>query len=72
MYNLFHMKVTINGRQETLEGEMTLSKLLAIKNIRPEIVAVERNRDIVDKALYKDTVVKENDILEILHFIGGG
>jgi len=51
---------------------MTLSKLLAIKNIRPEIVAVERNRDIVDKALYKDTVVKENDILEILHFIGGG
>lgn len=66
------MKVVVNGREETLEGEMTLSQLLKIKNIRPEIVAVELNRDIVDKAFYKDTVVKENDILEILHFIGGG
>ncbi|MFA5097751.1 MAG: sulfur carrier protein ThiS [Candidatus Margulisiibacteriota bacterium] len=66
------MKVVVNGREETLEGEMTLLDYLQKKNIRPEIVAIELNKEIIDKTLYKDTAVKENDVLEILHFIGGG
>ena len=66
------MKVTINGREEALEEELTLLELLQKKNLRPEIVAVELNKDIIDKTLYKSTPVKENDILEIIHFIGGG
>jgi len=51
---------------------MTLLDYLQKKNIRPEIVAIELNKEIIDKTLYKDTAVKENDVLEILHFIGGG
>ena len=66
------MKITINGREETFEKELTLDELLKKKNIRPEIVVVEKNKDIIDKADYKTTTAKENDILEIIHFIGGG
>ena len=35
-------------------------------------VAVERNLEIVPKSAYVTTMLKENDKVEIVHFIGGG
>lgn len=66
------MKITLNGKEEALEKELTLLEFLKKKNIRPEIVAVEMNKDIVDKAQYKSVTIKNNDTLEIIQFIGGG
>ena len=66
------MKIVINGKEESIEKELTLLELLQKKNIRPEIVAVELNKDIIDKALYRSITVKDTDTLEIIQFIGGG
>ena len=66
------MRITINGKEEIIEKELTLHEFLENKNIRSEIVVIELNNIIIDKDYYKDTRVKDNDKLEIIHFIGGG
>lgn len=35
-------------------------------------VAVEKNGDIVPKARYGETLLKDGDIIEIVGFVGGG
>jgi thiamine biosynthesis protein ThiS len=35
-------------------------------------VAIERNLDILPRALWRDTQVQSNDSFEIVHFVGGG
>ena len=38
----------------------------------PEMVAVQLNGEFVDKKMYADTIVRDNDSLEFLYFMGGG
>ncbi|MBQ1716796.1 MAG: sulfur carrier protein ThiS, partial [Ruminococcus sp.] len=35
-------------------------------------IAVELNEDIVPKANYASTVLKDGDVLEVVNFVGGG
>lgn len=68
------MAITIflNGKKEEIEGEMNISKLLEIKKIRPEVVTVEVNEEIVERAKYKDIIIKDKDRLEFVYYMGGG
>lgn len=65
------MKITINGEERTVTGG-NLVDLLRSLGIDPARVAVELNLDIVPKAAYADTLLKDGDSLEIVHFVGGG
>jgi thiamine biosynthesis protein ThiS len=40
--------------------------------MKPDRVAVERNRSIVPKSEWPTTQLAEGDRLEIVHFVGGG
>jgi thiamine biosynthesis protein ThiS len=40
--------------------------------LAPERVAIERNRDIVPRNRWPETVLADGDSLEIVHFVGGG
>ncbi|MBI5700552.1 cysteine synthase A [Candidatus Saganbacteria bacterium] len=66
------MEIVINGKKETIEDGMMLSKLLEAKKIRPEVVTVELNEEIIDRAKYKETKLKANDKLEFVYYMGGG
>ncbi|MSR88950.1 MAG: sulfur carrier protein ThiS [Candidatus Margulisbacteria bacterium] len=68
------MKLTLNGQNETLENEtLTIEELLKIKDVKmPEMVTVEHNGEILDRAAFATTAVKEGDTLEFLYFMGGG
>jgi thiamine biosynthesis protein ThiS len=35
-------------------------------------VAVERNRHVVPRAEHEQTALQSNDVIEIVHFVGGG
>ena len=69
---LFAMKVRINGEDHEIAAELSLGALLEQLRIRPGRVVVERNRDIVPREAYGATLLAEGDILEIVHFVGGG
>jgi len=66
------MKLTVNGTEREITDGASVQQFLADIGLDPRKVAVERNREIVPKSQYGDTVLAEGDILEIVHFIGGG
>jgi sulfur carrier protein len=66
------MQLTVNGNTETVGDGVTILDFLAEKKLDPEKVVVEHNLDIVQRETYGDVVLKDNDSLEILRFVGGG
>jgi sulfur carrier protein len=65
------MKVIVNGSQTELEDGATIASLLAKMGLSGP-VAVERNREVVPRAEHTSTVLSEGDLLEVVHFVGGG
>ena len=63
--------VTINGEGKDCSG-ITLSDYLQSTAYDPTRIAVERNGEIVPKRVYKDTVLQDNDVIEVVSFVGGG
>ena len=61
----------INGKTEALAG-LNIAEIVEKFGYNKARVAVELNGMIVPKAKYAETVVKENDTLEIVSFVGGG
>ncbi len=71
------MKVHINGEERSIAdpvppAEFTLTALIESLNMKPDRVAVELNRDIVPRDRWPETMLKDGDRLEIVHFVGGG
>jgi sulfur carrier protein len=65
------MQLTINGKVENLEVS-TVTDVLKVKEIDPQLVAVEVNTQMIDQESLGITSLKENDKLEFLFFMGGG
>lgn len=66
------MKIIINGKGEEISSGKKVIDLLNDKNIKPEVVAVEINGEILDKPVYQTRVIKEGDQLEFVYYMGGG
>ena len=66
------IKIKINGKINKIDDKTKLSDL--IKNLKVPLkkVAIELNREIVDKKNLNKINLKVNDNIEIVHFIGGG
>lgn len=62
----------VNGKEIELKSSITLAEFLAAHNYRAELVAVERNGQIVPRAEFSAVVLQEGDELEIVSFVGGG
>ena len=63
--------VKINGQMEEAEGK-TIQMYLQEKHYDFSRLAVECNDKIVPKSEYASFVLKENDVLEVVSFVGGG
>jgi sulfur carrier protein len=63
--------VKINGELLEKDGK-TVTEMLADMNISGQRVAVELNEEIVPKAKYDETVLKDGDHVEVVRFVGGG
>lgn len=68
------MAVTIylNGKKEEIGKDISIAKLLALKKIRPEVVSVELNEKIIEKPEYNRILLKSDDRLEFVYYMGGG
>ncbi|MFG0319383.1 MAG: sulfur carrier protein ThiS [Planctomycetota bacterium JB042] len=64
--------VTVNDERRTLPDGTTVSDLLALLDLRVDLVAVERNGEIVPKASHAETPLRDGDRLEVVTFVGGG
>lgn len=66
------MIVRINGKEESLASGTTIARLVAEKKLMPERIVIEHNLRIIPRAQWATCTVAENDILEIISFVGGG
>ena len=66
------IKIKINGKINKIDDKTKLSDL--VKNLKVPLkkVAIELNKEIVNKKNLNKIKLKVNDTIEIVHFIGGG
>ena len=72
MKNKNKIKNKVNGRNFSVNYNYSINELLDKLKIPKKMVAIELNRKIIDKSKMRKIVLKKNDVLEIVHFIGGG
>lgn len=66
------MRLTLNGEDRELGDGATVATLVASLGLGDERVAVEVNRKLVRRATWTETTLAEGDVVEIVHFVGGG
>jgi thiamine biosynthesis protein ThiS len=66
------MRIYINGESRDLSGTPSLAELIAQLDLAPARIAIELNRDVVRRSDWGSTMLKDEDRIEIVHFVGGG
>ncbi len=66
------MRLVVNGDSRTLDGVSTVADLVREFDLTPERVAVEVNEQLVRRANYAQTPLKDGDHVEIVTLVGGG
>ena len=72
MNNLNVAKIQLNGSPYEINNGTNLNELLNKLKIKKNKVAIEVNGEIVQKNKYQNLVLRKDDKVEIVHFIGGG
>ena len=66
------MQITVNGDAHEVPEGLTVRGLVEHLGLTEGPVAVERNREVVPRAEHPNTALSAGDVLEIVHFVGGG
>ena len=72
MKNVKKIKIRANGKIKSIPENYKMSDLVKNLNIPIKKVAIELNKEIIDKNKINRIKLKRNDTIEIVHFIGGG
>lgn len=62
----------VNGKTVELAQKQNLLEFITTNRFDCKTIAVELNGLIIPKAEYKNTMLSDNDTLEIVRFVGGG
>ena len=65
-------KIQLNGKKVVINSKYSILDLLKKYKLANKKIAVEHNGVIVPKVMFKKKYLKNNDNIEIVHFIGGG
>ena len=66
------IKIILNGKMRILQKSTSVYDLLNSLKLSTDKVAIELNKEIINKKLIKNLYLKNKDKIEIVHFIGGG
>ncbi len=65
-------KIQLNGKKIKIKPNLSIFDLIKKYKLNNKKIAVEHNGIIVSRAYYKKKYLKNEDRIEIVHFIGGG
>ena len=65
-------KIQLNGKKISIKSNLSIHDLLIKYKLVNKKLAIEHNGKLFKKISYKKKLLKNNDKLEIVHFIGGG
>lgn len=63
--------VKINGEAKEIAGKNLLEYLIE-NGFNPEHLVVERNLEIIQKEQFGSVTIQDEDVIEVLRFVGGG
>ena len=66
------MNIIVNGESQTIEASCTAAQLIEQMGISGGRIAMEVNREIVPRSTYETHRFQPDDIVEIVHAVGGG
>ena len=66
------IKIILNGKSRSIQKTISVYDLMRSLKLSPDKVAIELNKEIINKNMIKNLYLKNNDKIEIVHFIGGG
>jgi thiamine biosynthesis protein ThiS len=66
------MKVFVNGDEKDFSSSISLTELITQLDLPAPRIAVELNREVVRRSDWGSTMLKDDDRIEIVHFVGGG
>ena len=66
------LALTINGEDRVVPGPATVQELLERLGLDARGIVVELNRRIVRRPEIGQTALQDGDVLELVHFVGGG
>ena len=66
------MRITLNGEALEIAEGQSVSDLLASLELADDLVAVERNLEIVPQSMWPSVEIEADDRIEIIHLVGGG
>ena len=66
------INVVLNGESRKIEREVTLDQMLDLFSLPRQRVAIELNRSVVRRDEWPATPVNDGDVIEVIHFVGGG
>jgi len=66
------MRIRVNGRDRDVAPGVTVAALIDGLGLLPSRLAVERNGRVVPKPDYPAVALEEGDVVEVVHFVGGG
>ena len=72
MTKIKKIKIRINGKTKIIKDNYKISNLINDLKLPIKKVAIELNQEILDKKKLSKIKIKNNDKIEIVHFIGGG
>lgn len=66
------MNIILNGQKHNIESNITLKEMLINLNIEQNNIIAEVNGEVVTKDNFSNKIINENDIIELVRFVGGG
>ena len=72
MQKIKKIEIKVNGKVKFIPAKYSISDLVKNLNIPIKKIAIEHNQEIIDKKKINRIILKKNDKIEIVHFIGGG
>jgi len=67
------MKLVVNGNDVEVSAGINISQLLIERKVKmPDMVSVELNETVLQRAEFETTRLREGDRVELLYFMGGG
>lgn len=67
-----NMRLTVNGEAREVPEGTTVRGLVELLGLTDGPVAVEKNGEVVRRAQHASEGLAEGDVVEIVHFVGGG
>jgi len=66
------IQIQLNGKPHEAAPATSVRDLILSLDLQPEMIVVERNRTILRREQYAEVAVEAGDVLELVHFVGGG